>query len=138
VNGAVVDEALLTDGDRVAFGDVQAIFQGYGAAPTAAMAAVAEPVYVPAAPVVGIPQHAPKPAARMPRPQVSRPRRVSHSNSSEGCFNVAATIGLFLLAFVIGLTVRHYKETDRFLLNDIGDKVFKQIGRIELKRADEP
>ena len=139
VNGAEVEEAVLNDGDRVAFGDVQAIFCSEEVAAAVVeeeaaqpVVAIPEPVYhSPPPAVTGIPAPAPRPVK--PR----RPVRAQAASSGEGCMNAVVIIGLFLAAFVIGLALRHYSITERFILNDVADRIFKQVGRIKIEQTPE-
>lgn len=145
VNGAEVEEALLKDGDRVAFGDIQAIFCEGDAPPVAAEPEVAAvpavvvaepvvPVATPVAPagVTGVPGRAPQPVKR-PKPV----RREANISSGDGCVNVFIVIMLFLGAFVVGLSLRHYSETGRFFFNDVADRVFKNVSRIKIETSPE-
>ena len=146
VNGAEVEEAVLNDGDRIAFGDVQAVYCLEAAAeePPLAVAEVAVPVL--AAPVVVIPEPSLRVAAPVvgvppvgPRNTQPKPKsRTAYAAPSDGCFNGIAIIGLFIAAFVIGLSLRHYQLTERFLLNDLADHVFNGLGRIKIEKPAEP
>lgn len=137
VNGAEVEEAVLTDGDRVAFGDVQAIFCSDEVAAVVEeevakpVVMIPEPVLIPApAPAVtGIPALAPRPT------QPRRTARVQAASSGEGCMNIAVIIGLFFAAFLIGLSLRHYSLTERFILNDVTDRVLKGVPRIKIESS---
>lgn len=140
VNGAEVEEARLRDGDRVAFGDIQAVFyEGEAVLPVASpvitqpLVAIPEPVVQTAAPVVGLPYTAPKPVGKGPK----RPRREAMPASGDGCVNAAIVIILFIGAFAVGLSLRHYTETGRFFFNDVADRVFKNVSRIKIEAAPE-
>jgi len=141
VNGAEVEEALLRDGDRVAFGDIQAIFFEGDAVIAVAdpvitqpLVAIPEPVSPPPpSPVVGLPYAAPKPVNKGPR----KVRREANLATGDGCVNAVIIIVLFLGAFAVGLSLRHYTETGRFFFNDIADRVFKNVSRIKIEAAPE-
>jgi pSer/pThr/pTyr-binding forkhead associated (FHA) protein len=146
VNGAEVEEAVVNDGDRITFGDVQAVYcaETQEQEPPLAVAEVAVPVL--AAPVVVIPEPSLRVAAPVvgvpavgPRAPQPRPKsRTNYAAPSDGCFNGIAIVGLFIAAFVIGLSLRHYQLTERFLLNDLADHVFKGLGSIKIEKAAEP
>lgn len=140
VNGAEVEEALLKDGDRVAFGDIQAIYCESDA-PVAVAEPVATPVVMvpqpvpvaaPVAGVTGVPGRAPQPVKR-PNPV----RREANISSGDGCVNAFIVIALFIGAFAVGLSLRHYSDTGRFFFNDVADRIFKNVSRIKIETAPE-
>jgi len=155
VNGAEVEEAVLNDGDRITFGDVQAVYclEAQAQEPPMAVAevevpvlaapvvAISEPPVRVAAPVVGVPPIGPRgPQPRGPQPRGPQPRarkRTTYAAPSDGCFNGFAIIGLFIAAFAIGLSLRHYQLTERFLLSDLADRVFSGLGRIKIEQTPE-
>lgn len=147
VNGAEVEEALLNDGDRVAFGDVQAVF--YNGEPPAAekpKTAGAPPpkvVFVPrpdapsqaeARPAVGVPASSPQ-RGRFP---VGRPVRNLPSGypdqSGGGCATALFLTILFALAFFIGLALRHLKETERGLPGDLLERVTRGMPKVKIEQ----
>ena len=140
VNGNVVEEAMLQDGDQVAFGDIHAVFVGdEPVAEAVAVPAIAipEPTFVSPAPAVGIPEYSRPPA---PVNVVRRPTRRSTAATNvpgDGCVNAFMVVGLFLAAFVIGLALRHYILTERFILNDMADAVMKKFGRITIEKPQD-
>jgi hypothetical protein len=139
VNGAVIEESILTDGDRVAFGDVTSIFYASDevpaeSVPNAVAFAIPEPeVVVPlvvaAPPVTGIPH-------RAPGPQVRSWQRRGYTGEGSGCMTGIILTILFGGAFLIGLSLRHYKETNGGVLpNDIIKKVMGNV-KIEIKEDE--
>lgn len=137
LNGAVVEEARLEDGDRLSFGDVQAVFYATDEVPV-----VAEPVPVPevrrlvepAPPVTGIPHGAGKFAPK-PRHYTGAAARI---NEGGGCMSAFVVTLLFLAAFVIGLSLRHYKQTDGGMLPaDLADHFFNKVSRIKVELPEE-
>lgn len=140
LNDVVIEEALLRDGDRVAFGDVIAFFYADNVPVAVTPIAVAPPapeVVVPlvtaAAPVTGVPRGAghynPK-----PRTPVRPPVRV---NEGEGCMSFFVLCLLCFGAFAIGLCMRHYQQTERFLPNDLVEKMFSKVSRIKIEMPEE-
>ncbi|MBL9114104.1 MAG: FHA domain-containing protein [Verrucomicrobiaceae bacterium] len=140
VNGTLVEEALLQNGDQVAFGDIQAMFVGdepVAEAVAVPAVVVPEPIFIPPAPAVGIPEFSRPPA---PVNVVRRPSRrpvTTTRLAGDGCVNALMVIGLFLAAFVIGMALRHYSLTERFLLNDMADAVMKKFGRITIEKPQD-
>ena len=102
----------------------------------APVVAISEPPVRVAAPVVGVPPIGPRgPQPRAPKPGARK--RTTYAAPSDGCFNGFAIIGLFIAAFAIGLSLRHYQLTERFLLNDLADRVFSGLGRIKIEQTPE-
>jgi hypothetical protein len=135
VNGQIVTNAVLMDGDQIAFGDVPALFVGDEPVVVAPAVVIPEPEVTIPRPVVGIPDY-----SRPPEPMIMRPPRRSvpaPKASGDGCFNAFMIVGLFLAAFFIGLSIRHYSLTDRFLLNDAADALMKKFGRITIEKPEE-
>lgn len=140
INGAEIEEARLTDGDRIAFGDIQAVY--YAGEPPSEEGGTPE---VAAAPeiFVPVPEIPRKDAAPPPPPpdyrKINKPpakpravRRVTGypSTAESGCLTALIVIGLFFAAFAVGLFMRHYKETEggnlfSDLMQMVGDKVPK-------------
>lgn len=140
VNGAEIEEARLNDGDRVAFGDVQAVYYDADHAPEPVLAPVAQPPPPPvviqklvteAAPVTGIPHGSGKYNPKM-RGKVA-PARGSEGG---GCGTAIVFLILFLGAFVLGLCIRHYKQTGGFLPTDLSEKVFSKASKIHIETGD--
>lgn len=138
LNDVVIEEALLKDGDRVAFGDVAAFFYSDTVPVLAAPVArpptpdVVVPLVTAAAPVTGIPRGAGK--------YNPKPRQVSRSapvGEGEGCMSFFVLCLLCFGAFAIGLCMRHYQQTERFLPNDLVNKMFSKVSRITIEMPDE-
>ncbi|MBL9176526.1 MAG: FHA domain-containing protein [Verrucomicrobiaceae bacterium] len=146
VNGAEIEEALLKDGDRVGFGDVQAVFYA-GDPPEVleARPAAAPPreksLPPPAVVVAAEPAAASKPAGRA----LSPVRRAYGGKSAggypdtaeSGCMTAIIVTGLFVIAFVVGLAMRHSKEMNGNIVSDTLDKVFGTMPKIKIERKEE-
>lgn len=145
INGAAVEEARLSDGDRVAFGDIQAVY--YEGEPPAegdevpAAAAVPE-IFVPPPEIPrndGPPPLAPADYRKINRPP-AKPRAVRRltgypSTAESGCLTALIVIGLFVAAFAAGLFMRHYKETDGGnLFSDLMEKIGDKVPKIKIEK----
>jgi hypothetical protein len=80
-----------------------------------------------------------------PRPRLSPVRRAYAKNSTPsdypddtggGCMTAAIVIGMFVTAFVIGLSLRHHKEMNGNFLTDFVAKMTAKLPSIELKEKD--
>jgi pSer/pThr/pTyr-binding forkhead associated (FHA) protein len=129
LNGVEVEEAKLEHGDTVTFGDVPGV------------------VYLRDEPITPLPTAVPTPAASVPAPGLPTPHiqapshppipmsparrrlaqqkkvKVGQYKESTGCASFFMFVVFMLIAFVIGLHIRHYQETQRVLLNDIIEKL---------------
>lgn len=150
VNGAEIEEALLKDGDRVGFGDVQAVF--YAGAPPAVLE---EKPLTPPRFSASLPGPSAAPA-ESPRPSVpagagggeGRPispvRRAyakstpsSYPDTSEGgCMSAIIVTGLFVIAFAVGLAMRHSKEMNGNLVSDLVEKISSGMPKIKVERKE--
>jgi pSer/pThr/pTyr-binding forkhead associated (FHA) protein len=148
VNGAEIEEALLKDGDRVGFGDVQSVFYA-GAAPAvleekplvtprfskslpAPAAVSAEPSSLPAKPALA--GRALSPVRRA----YGKPAASSYPDTSEsGCITGIIVTGMFVIAFFVGLAMRHSKEMDGNLFEDLKDKISGSMPKIKIERKEE-
>jgi pSer/pThr/pTyr-binding forkhead associated (FHA) protein len=141
VNGAVIEEAKLTEGDRVAFGDIQAVFYA-GSAPSdePEEIAVAKPVMFVPPPVLPVKDAPPPPAPADYRKKPTRPpgvRRASNypDQTGSGCATALIVIFLFITAFVAGLFLRHSKETEGGnFFSDIATKISGTIPKIKVEK----
>ncbi|MEN3944088.1 FHA domain-containing protein [Prosthecobacter sp. SYSU 5D2] len=132
VNGVTIEEAQLNDGDRIGFGDVQAVFAA-GEAPAV--------IHVPP-PVLDVPVAAPPPppvaraAQRPPAPKRSpQVRRSGYPDEGGGCGTAIVVIGLFIVALIVGLYMRHYKETEGGnFFQDVADKMGAKIPKIKIEK----
>jgi len=149
VNGAEIEEALLKDGDRVGFGDVQTVFYA-GEAP---VVLEEKPLTTPR-----FSASLPTPAARAndgpslsaasrpvsPGRALSPVRRAygkSSANSypdttESGCMTSIVVTGLFVIAFVVGLGLRHSKEMNGNIVSDTIDKIFGSMPKIKIERSE--
>jgi pSer/pThr/pTyr-binding forkhead associated (FHA) protein len=146
VNGAEVEEALLKDGDRVGFGDVQTVF--YAGEPPAVLEE--KPLATPRfskslpAPAANIGAEPPLPAAASPGRTLSPVRRAygkpsasSYPDTTEsGCMTSVIVTGLFVIAFVVGLGLRHSKEMNGNIVSDTIDKIFGSMPKIKIERNE--
>jgi hypothetical protein len=146
VNGVTIEEAKLNDGDRLGFGDIQAVFYA-GEAPsggeaTPAAPAVPEAIFVPppeVPPADAPPQVAPV-DYRKNRPAPAQPRAVRRvsgypDTSESGCLTALIVMFLFLAAFATGLYMRHYKETEGGnFFSDIVGKLSNQVPKIKIEK----
>ncbi len=138
VNGVNIEEAKLQNGDRVGFGDIQAIY--YEGEPTAEPAAAPEFTAIPEplVPPPAIPQ-APT-VARRSSPPPAKPRAVRRvsgypDTSESGCLTALIVIGLFFAAFATGMFMRHYKETEGGnLFSDLMSKLGNQVPKIKIEK----
>ncbi|MCX6849460.1 MAG: FHA domain-containing protein [Verrucomicrobia bacterium] len=148
VNGAEIEEALLKDGDRVGFGDVQAVFYAGDAPAVLEEKPLATPRFSkslpPPAPVNSDPSTQaakPAPAGRPLSPvrrAYAKPSAGSYPDTTEsGCMTGIIVTGMFVIAFVVGLAMRHSKEMDGNLLEDLKDKVFGSMPKIKIERKEE-
>ena len=138
VNGVEIEEAKLNDGDRVAFGDVQAVYYAADqvtveeAPPPAPLPQpVIQPIVTTAPPVAGIP-HGGGSYSPKPRPGAGR----SQVDEGSGCMTAFIITVLFLGAFIFGLCLRHYNQTGGFLPNDLTDKLFNKASKIHIETGD--
>ena len=144
VNGAEIEEAVLADGDRVSFGDVQGIYyegepppqEDSAPAPASeaapAVAAPPPPVLTapPPPPVTGVPMHAPPPRRR----GFARSAPSSYPDQTgSGCATAAFLTFVCLVAFFGGLMLRHYKDTDRNLMSDIFERITSAMPKVKIE-----
>lgn len=139
LNGAEIEEAMLNDGDRLTFGDVQALFYAGDApavqvVPEPRVVAVPQPnltAGVAAPPVAG----APLPRRRFGRRVVPRRSPSGYPDESGGgCATAIFLTILFAVAFFIGLALRHLKETERSLPNDILLRITKSMPKVKIEQ----
>jgi len=135
LNGVMIEEALLRDGDTVAFGDVHSIFYANEVPVLVAVPKpeVVVPLVVAAAPVAGVPRGPMRPTPQ-PRPPV---RRQANATEGEGCMSFFVLCLLCFGAFALGLCLRHYQQTERFLPADLAEKMFSRVGRIKIEMPEE-
>ncbi len=148
VNGAEIEEALLKDGDRVGFGDVQSVFYA-GDAPsvleekplTTPRFSKSLPTSAPVSAQPSTPAAKPGPPGRPLSPvrrAYSKPSAGSYPDTSEsGCMTGIIVTGLFVIAFVVGLAMRHSKEMNGNLFEDLKDKISGSMPKIKIERKEE-
>lgn len=148
VNGVEIEEAQLNDGDRISFGDVQAVFAADDTGPAAL--APAESTFMP--PPASIPAPAPAPAPAMepapmpaPRPMaapapVRRPSQRPASYPEEGgtgCGTAIVVVLLFIAAMLTGLYMRHHQETNGGnFFRDVMDKMGAKVPKIQIESKE--
>jgi hypothetical protein len=138
VNGAEVEEAKLNDGDRLLFGDVQAVYSENDEVPVAALVNEDEPQpsaeppaphFLPTPMIMAVPEMPTRSVAPVASPAKRRITPVRRYGAPEetgsGCFMAIMLSILFVCAFLIGLFVRHYNETGGFLPGDLLDRMPK-------------
>ncbi|SKA96945.1 FHA domain-containing protein [Prosthecobacter debontii] len=134
VNGVEIEEAELKDGDRIAFGDVQAVYHvGEGPPP------ITVPEFVPSPEV--LPHDVPPPVLktnyRQPPPKRNPAvrRAASYDSGGGGCGTMILVIGLFLVAFLAGLYMRHHQETNGGnFFEDLADKLGTKLPKIKIEK----
>lgn len=148
VNGAEIEEAVLKDGDRVGFGDVQAVY--YEGEPPVVADSSKPP---PPPPPSGVPLPAPAavvhdeptapPVARRAPPsgRALSPVRRAYGKAGgypdttgSGCLTGIIVTGLFFAAFTVGLALRHAKEMDGNIVKDTLEKVFGSMPKIKIEK----
>lgn len=142
LNGADIEESILNDGDRVSFGDVQTVF--YAGEPPPLEAAPATASASPPS-VVAVPAPAPDLMAAEPPAFTAPPLRSRRKfvpgrkpsgypdDSGGGCATALFLTGLFIVAFFIGLSLRHLKETDRSLMTDLINRITKNMPKVKIE-----
>jgi pSer/pThr/pTyr-binding forkhead associated (FHA) protein len=146
VNGAEIEEALLKDGDRVGFGDVQAVFYSGDAPSVLEEKPIAPPRFAKnlPPPAVNVSDEPPLPSAKAARGlspvrrAYGKPAAGSYPDTTEsGCMTGIIVTGLFILAFGVGLAMRHSKEMNGNIITDTIDKVFGSMPKIKIERKEE-
>jgi pSer/pThr/pTyr-binding forkhead associated (FHA) protein len=132
VNGAEIEEAKLQDGDRVGFGDVQAVF--YEQEAPVVIEVPAPELVVEAPPPLPKANYRPAPVRRkaIRRSQVSG----YPDDGGSGCLTAILVVGLFLGAFAAGLYLRHAKETNGNFFNDLFNKIGVKVPQIKIEKSD--
>jgi hypothetical protein len=120
VNGVDVEESKLEDGDKITFGDIQ----GYVHL-TDAPARRDYPEPPPRAPDIIAPSAPPIPSMTRRRSSSGpkRSARVNQYQESTGCASFLIFLVLMVIAFIVGLHLRHYVITEQFLFNDLLKKM---------------
>ncbi|MEZ0387042.1 MAG: FHA domain-containing protein, partial [Verrucomicrobium sp.] len=111
LNGVEVEEARLEDGDQLMFGDIPAVFHLNVQSITRAVPVAQAPLPVPLAASAPV---ASKFATSRNAPPSLAPRRTTRPvqyQESSGCAGFLTFLVFLVLAFVVGLHVRHGVET---------------------------
>jgi hypothetical protein len=99
------------------------------------------PASVPVAANPSPPAARPAPAGRPLSPvrrAYAKPSAGSYPDTTEsGCMTGIIVTGMFVIAFVVGLAMRHSKEMDGNLMEDLKDKVFGSMPKIKIERKEE-
>lgn len=152
VNGAPVEEAQLREGDRVAFGGIQAVFYE-GEAPevpdpglvAASAATLPAAPAAPVAPNFNLASDEPPPNPILaPKPKVPLKSRtplkkpMPHATASveereAGCMTAFIVTILFVIAFVTGLALRHHEETKQNFFSDVIEKVTGKMPKVQIE-----
>ncbi len=147
VNGAEIEEALLKDGDRIGFGDVQAVFYA-GDPPTVLEEPAAAPRFAKSLPAPSVRVDPPLPTAKSaPAGRSLSPVRRAYGKTSSassypdttesGCLSAIIVTGLFVIAIFAGLGLRHSKEMNGNILKDTFDKITGGMPKIKIERKEE-
>jgi hypothetical protein len=141
VNGAPVEEARLEDGDRLAFGDTQAIFylsdEAAADAATAAVPVLEAALPDPTVEVVPIP--APVPGGRtrprkLPAERLKQVQKQYPGADNEGCITALVVAGVLVFAICLGLGLRHYQETGNNFFKDAMRSMFDSMPKITIEK----
>jgi pSer/pThr/pTyr-binding forkhead associated (FHA) protein len=116
LNGVDVEEAKLDDGDKITFGDVHGIVHLTEAAPPARTVMPTPDIVPPSAPPI------PAMSTRR-RLAAERRARILPQKESTGCASFLIFLVFLTIAFLVGLHLRHYNETQRILFNDLLEKL---------------
>ena len=150
VNGAEVEEAKLKDGDRIGFGDVQAIFY-VGEPPSIEQIKAKHPGAEPSKRAVPLPTpgkqliEPPPPQKAVARAPLSPVRRAYSrgtpgeypDTTGSGCMTGVIVIGLFACAFIVGLSLRHMKEMNGNFITDFMSKLTEKVPTIKVERKED-
>jgi hypothetical protein len=141
VNGAPIEEALISDGDRIGFGDIQTIFYLDDAVAQATAAdsnpAVAVPVPAADRPVPAAKHIPPPPPERkkLPAERLRDAKKAYPGEETSGCMSALGLTGLCVFAVILGLFLRHQSETGRNFITDAVNSVFGSIPRITIQKG---
>jgi len=150
VNGAPIEEAQLADGDRIHFGDVQALFYENDADAqnaTSVAEVIEAPILLPDAIKAPAPKSAPPPPPRrsgsppaksklLPAERLTKTMRAYPGQDTAGCTTAMMVVGLFALAFLLGLMFRHQSETGRNFVSDAVSSLFGKVPKITIEKTE--
>jgi hypothetical protein len=115
LNGVDVEEAKLDDGDKVTFGDVHGVVHLTEAAPKARVVMPPPEIVQPLTP--------PIPALSRRRVPARKRANLGQYKESTGCASFLIFLLFFVVAFIVGLHLRHYKDTKGILFKDLFQKI---------------
>lgn len=148
VNGAPIEEAQITDGDRLQFGDVQVIYYENDTDAqnaTAITEAVESAIPLPDAQRAPASRPAPPPRKNgnppaksklLPAERLNKTLRAYPGQDTSGCTTAMMVVGLFVLAFLLGLMLRHQSETGRNFVSDAFSAVFGKVPKITIEKTE--
>jgi hypothetical protein len=147
VNGAPIEEALLMEGDRVTFGDMQALFYLSDEAAADALEPVQAAVPTPDSLPPPALSKAPLPSQATPKPPVTKPKlpaerlkKVGRSypgSESEGCTSSIIIAAILFGAIALGLWLRHSNETGGNFFSDAFRSLFGGMPSIKIETRAE-
>lgn len=124
LNGVEVEEARLEDGDQLTFGDIPAVVHLSVAPITRGVPTAPVPIPVPLAAAAPVASKFATSRSVPVAPGLRRSARpVQQYEESSGCAGFLTFLVFLILAFVVGLHVRHGVETGGFLIGDVIKKV---------------
>lgn len=127
VNGVGIEEAQLKDGDRISFGDVQAVYTADASAPKF----VRNPEVLPH----DTPPQTQRTNYREPPQKRNKKIKRSDYDSGTGCGTAIVVILLFLAAALGGLYMRHYKETQGGnFFEDVANKLGTKLPKVKVEK----
>lgn len=126
VNGVDVEEAKLSDGDKITFGDIHGVVH--------LTAFVPKQREVPPVPQIQTPSAPPIPALSRRRLAAQKSAKAGKYRESTGCAGFLIFLILVVIAFIVGLHLRHASETKGgFLFQDL----LKQVSERAVKKAEQ-
>jgi len=142
INGAEIEEAKLSNGDRVGFGDIQSVYYA-GDVPEAVASANELVIEVPPPQIPVKEPTPPLPPADYRTKPARRNRAVSRvsgypDTTESGCMTALIVISLFIAAFIGGLYMRHYKDTEGGnFFSDLFGKLGGSLPKIKIEKTIE-
>jgi hypothetical protein len=77
------------------------------------------------------------PSRRSAAPKRSVARQTPSSypdDTGSGCITAAFLTGLFIVAFIVGLALRHNKETDKSLMGDLIERITRSMPKVKIEQ----
>jgi hypothetical protein len=142
VNGVRIEEAFLKSGDRLAFGNVQAV---YDAGDSENLAAAPGPSYEEVPQPIVAAQEAPPPLPAHYRPPAVKPnkavRQITRNypdTRAGGCAVVVMVTLVFIAALFVGLYLRHAQETNGSnFFTDVYERLKRKPQKVQVEEAAE-